>query len=71
MQAMQKGAAFLSDLRRQFADEGLTLGIFAAVAAATALAFGFGATTDIVASMLILGVVTAFAETGLRAGRKS
>ena len=68
---MQKGAAFLSDLRRQFADEGLTLGIFAAVAVATALAFGFGATTDIVASMLILGVVTAFAETGLRAGRKS
>ena len=68
---MQKGAAFLSDLRRQFADEGLTLGIFAAVAAAAALAFGFGATTDIVASMLILGVVTAFAETRLRAGRKS
>jgi hypothetical protein len=68
---MQKGAAFLSDLLRQFADEGLTLGIFAAVAAATVLAFGFGATTDIVASMLILGVATAFAETRLGAGRKS
>jgi hypothetical protein len=70
MQAMQKGGVFLSELRRRFANEGLTLAIFAAVAATTILAFGFGATSEIVASMLILGVMTAFAETRLRATKK-
>jgi hypothetical protein len=66
-----QGAGFLKDLRRRLADEGLTLAILVAVAAATVLAFGFGATPDIVASMLILGVVTALAEARLRAGKKS
>jgi hypothetical protein len=70
MQAMQKSGAFLSELRRRFADEGLPLAILAAVAATMVLAFGFGATSEIVASMLILGVVTAFAETRLRARKK-
>jgi hypothetical protein len=64
---MQKGGAFLGDLRRLIADDGFAIAIFAAVAAATILAFGFGATSDIVASVLILGVATAFAETSLRA----
>ena len=63
-------AAMQAKLRRRFADEGLPLAIFAAVAATTVLAFGFGATSEIVAPMLILGVVTAFAETRLRARKK-
>lgn len=63
---MQRGAALLNDLRRMLADEGLTIAIFAAVAIAAFLAFGFGATSEVVASMLILGVVTAVAETRLR-----
>ena len=70
MQAMQKGGAFLSELHRRFADEAVPLAIFAAVAATTVLAFGFGATSEIVASILIFGVVTAFAETRLRARKK-
>jgi hypothetical protein len=34
------------------------------------LAFGFGAAADVVATMLIVGVVTALAETKLRFGNK-
>jgi hypothetical protein len=64
---MQDGAALLGDLRRLMADDGFAISIFAAVAAAAILAFGFDATSDIVASVLILGVATAFAETRLRA----
>ncbi|MBR0697149.1 hypothetical protein [Bradyrhizobium lablabi] len=64
---MQRGAAFLYDLRQLLADEGPTVAIFATVALAALLAFGFGATLEVVASMLILGVATAFAETRMRA----
>ncbi len=69
--APDKGAALFDNLRRLITDEGFTAAIFAAVAAAAVLAFGFGATADIVATMLVVGVVSALAETRLRAGRKS
>jgi hypothetical protein len=59
------------DLRRLITDEGFTISILAAVAAAAILAFSFGAATDVVAAMLIVGVVTALAETRLRTGKKS
>jgi hypothetical protein len=65
------GGAFLGDLRRLIADEGFTISILAAVAATAILAFGFDAAADVVARMLIVGVVTALAETKLRAGKKS
>jgi hypothetical protein len=65
------GGAFLGNLRRVVADEGFTISILAAVAAAAILAFGFGAAADVVAAMLIVGVVTALAETRLRIGKKS
>jgi hypothetical protein len=64
---MQGGAAFLQDLRRLAADDSFVLSILAVVGAATALAFGFDATPDIVAPLLILGVVTALVERRLRA----
>jgi hypothetical protein len=69
--APNNGAALVDHLRRLITDEGFTAGIFAAVAAASILAFGFGATADIVAMMLVVGVVSALAETKLRAGKKS
>lgn len=66
---MRRGITRLTALRRLIADEGLTIAILAAVASATGIAFGFGAETDIVASMLIIGLVTAFAEARLRSGK--
>lgn len=66
---MPRGSAALKVLRRLIADEGLTIAILAAVASATVVAFGFGAEADIVASMLIIGLVTALAETRLRSGK--
>ena len=67
--ANQNGTAFLRDLRRLLADEGFAVSILAAVLAATILAFGFNATADVIIVMLIVGVVTALAETRLRAGK--
>jgi hypothetical protein len=64
---MQNGAAFLQDVRRLMADDGFVLSMLAVVSVATVLAFGFGATPDIVAPLLILGIVTALAERKLRA----
>ena len=61
----------MSGLRRLIADEGFAVSILAGVAAATILAFGFDATAEVIASMLLVGVVTALAETKLRSGRKS
>jgi hypothetical protein len=70
--ANEHGTALLDDLRRLIADEGFTIAIFAAAATAAILAFGFGATSDIVAAMLIVGVATAFVESRLlRTGKKS
>jgi hypothetical protein len=64
---MQAGAALLHDVRRLMADDGFALSILVVVAVATVLAFGFDATPDIVAPLLILGVMTALVERKLRA----
>jgi hypothetical protein len=64
---MQNGVAFLQDVRRLMADDGFVLSIFAVVGVATVLAFGFDATPEIIAPLLILGVMTALAERKLRA----
>jgi hypothetical protein len=66
MPSAGKQASLFDAVRRLIRDEGVTTAIFATVVAASILAFGFGATADIVASMLILGTVTAFAEARLR-----
>jgi hypothetical protein len=65
-----KSAALLGDLRGLVTDEGFAISILAAVAAAAILAFGFGATAEIVALMLVIGVVTALAETKIRSSKK-
>jgi hypothetical protein len=64
---MQSGVALLQDMRRLTADDGFALSMLAVVAVATVLAFGFDATPDIIAPLLVLGVVTALAERKLRA----
>jgi hypothetical protein len=64
---MQTGAAFLQDVRRLIVDDGFALSILAVVGVATVLAFGFDATPEIVAPLLILGAMTALAERKLRA----
>ena len=53
--------------RSWIADEGVTIAIFFTVAVAAILAFGFGAMADIVISILVVGVTTAFSEARLRA----
>jgi hypothetical protein len=64
---MQNGVAFLQDVRRVMADDGFVRSILAVVSVATVLAFGFDATPEIVAPLLVLGIVTALAERKLRA----
>jgi hypothetical protein len=64
---MQNSAAFLQDVRRLMADDGFALSMLAVVSVATVLAFGFDATPEIVAPLLILGIMTALAERKLRA----
>jgi hypothetical protein len=64
---MQNGAAFLQDVRRLMADDGFALSMLAVVSVATVLAFGFDATPEIIAPLLILGAMTALAERKLRA----
>lgn len=59
------GVAFLEHLLRLFADDSFAFAILAVVVVATVMAFG--ATGEIVASVLILGVMTAIAESKLRA----
>ncbi len=63
---MHNGVALLQDLHRLVTDEGFTLSILVVVGVAAILAFGFDATQDIVAPLLILGVMTALAERKLR-----
>ena len=66
--AMQhNGVAFLEDFVRLATDDGLALAIFAAVVVAAVLAFYVGATPDIVASVLVLGVLATILENKLRA----
>jgi hypothetical protein len=64
---MHNGVAFLQDLHRLMTDDGFALSMLAVVGVATILAFGFGATPEIIAPVLMLGVVTALAERKLRA----
>ena len=64
---MQAGATFLQDMRGLIADDGFALSILAVVGVATVLAFGFDATPEIIAPLLILGAMTALAERKLRA----
>jgi hypothetical protein len=64
---MFNGVGFLQDLHRLISDDGFALSMLAVVGVAAILAFGFGATPEIVAPLLILGVVTALAERKLRA----
>jgi hypothetical protein len=64
---MHNGGAFLQDLHRLMTDDGLALSMLAVVGVAAVLAFGFGATPEIIAPLLMLGVVTALAERKLRA----
>ena len=59
-------AAFLQNLHRLFTDEGFARSILSVVGVATVLAFGFGATSDNFASILIFGFITAFIEQKLR-----
>jgi hypothetical protein len=66
---MQDGIAFLQDLRRLMSDDGFVLAVFAVVAVAAILAFGFGATPDIAAAVVVVGTLTAFAEGRLRTMR--
>jgi hypothetical protein len=54
-------------MRRLIIDDGFVLSILAVVGVATALAFGFDASPEIVAPLLILGAITALAERKLRA----
>ena len=49
------------------ADDGFVLSMLAVVSVATVLAFGFDATPEIIAPLLILGIMTALAERKLRA----
>jgi hypothetical protein len=64
---MPDGAALLQDLRRLFSDDGFALSILTVVGVAAILAFGFDATPEIVAPVLVLGFMTALAERKLRA----
>jgi hypothetical protein len=69
MQPADKHGAFIAEARQLIADEGFAISMLSAVLAAVILAFGFGATADIVVTMLVVGVVTAFAESRLRTPR--
>ena len=64
---MPNGVALLQDLRRLVSDDGFALSILTVVGVAAMLAFGFDATPEIVAPVLVLGVMTALAERKLRA----
>jgi hypothetical protein len=64
---MPNGLGFVQTLHRLISDDGFALSILAVVGVAAILAFGFGATPEIVAPVLILGVNTALAERKLRA----
>jgi hypothetical protein len=64
---MPNGLGFVQTLHRLISDDGFALSILAVVGVAAILAFGFGASPEIVAPVLILGVNTALAERKLRA----
>ena len=55
---------------RLLTDRGFILTILAVVVFATILAFGLGASAELIGTILGLGVVTAVAENTMRARRK-
>lgn len=63
---MPTGEPLVEDLRRLAADEGFARSVLAVAGAAALLAFGFGATPEIVATVLVVGAMTALAERKLR-----
>lgn len=65
MRPTDRHATLLGNARRLISDEGFAVSMLTAVIAAVVLAFGFGATADIVVAMLAIGAVTAVAETRL------
>ena len=60
-----KRPSLRGSVRRLIADEGFPISVLAAVVATVVLAFGLGATADIVIALLAIGAVTAVAETRL------
>jgi len=66
MRPTDQRATLLGSVRGLISDESFTLSVLGAVTAAAILAFGFGATAEIVVAMLAIGAVTAAAETHLR-----
>jgi hypothetical protein len=67
---MKSIAAFLRDTLYLIVGETFAIGVLLVVIVATVLAFGFGATSDLVGGILILGLITAFVESKLRAKNK-
>ena len=64
---MKKALAFLRIAVHLIAEEIFAISIFFVVVVATVLAFGFGAASEIVSGVLIVGLVTALLESKLRA----
>jgi hypothetical protein len=64
---MKKALAFLRIAVHLIAEESFAISIFFVVVVATVLAFGFGAASEIVSGVLIVGLVTALLESKLRA----
>jgi hypothetical protein len=64
---MKKALAFLRIAVRLIAEESFAICILFVVVVATVLAFGFGAASEIVSGVLIVGLVTALLESKLRA----
>ena len=63
---MHNGVTVLEALLRLVADGGFVLAIFGVVVVASVLAFGFGAEAEVVAVVLVLGIMTAISESKLR-----
>ena len=62
-----KATTWLRDLAATIASDTFAICLLAAVLAAAVLAFGLGAEADLIITILIVGVATAFAETTMRA----
>jgi hypothetical protein len=67
---MKSIAAFVRDTLYLIVGETFAIGVQLVVIVATVLAFGFGATSDLFGGILILGLITAFVESKLRAKNK-
>jgi hypothetical protein len=61
-----KATTWLRDLAATIASDTFVVCLLAAVLAAAVLAFGLGAEVDLIITILIVGVATAFAETTMR-----